>query len=102
MYKYPLGNLSALFSCVSAADNTCTHSSYTLSPLHVIGGEAIEQILANQPSLEVPGAALRLDISLPGFSSASLATAPRRLAAVDGEAASHGMFWKLVKIMIIC
>lgn len=67
-----------------------------------IGGEAIEQILANQPSLEVPGAALRIDISLPGFSSSSLVTAPRRLAAVDGETASHRMFWKLVKIMIIC
>lgn len=80
---------------VLTAATPCLHSM-------CIGGEAIEQILANQPSLEVPGAALRLDISLPGFSGASLATAPRRLAAVDGEAASHGMFWKLVKIMIIC
>lgn len=65
------------------------------------GGEAIEEVLAKQPPLEVPGAALRPDTSLSGFSSSSLAMAPGRLAAVDGETASHGMFWKLVKIMII-
>lgn len=65
------------------------------------GGEAIEQVLAKQPPLEVPSAALRLYTSLPGFSSSSLAMAPGRLAAVDGETASLGMFWKLVKITII-
>lgn len=94
-------DLSALFSCVSVADNTCIHSSYTLSPLHVHRRWSNRKVLAKQPPLEVPGAALRLDTSLPGFSSSSLAMAPWRLAAVDGETASHGMFWKLVKIMII-